>query len=82
MYISQLKPAIKQVQTFFSAYKRTVTFWRRYARERSHDQRLKDIADCDMKSVEGLEYVAEWLHDHLNHLETLKKELAKENFPL
>lgn len=77
MYINQLKPAIKQVQTFFGGYKRTVEFWRRYARERTHDQHLIDIADNDIKLVEQLEYVAEWLQDHLDNLEKLKKELIK-----
>jgi hypothetical protein len=77
MYINELKPAIKQVETLFGGYKRTVEFWRRYARERTHDQQLKDIADNDIKLVEQLEYVAEWLQDHLNNLEKLKKELGK-----
>jgi uncharacterized protein YeaO (DUF488 family) len=77
MYISQLKPAIEKVQSFFGAYKKTAEFWRRYAHERTHDGQLKDIADTDIKSLEQLQYVAEWLQDHLNNLEKLKKELGK-----
>ena len=77
VYIDQLKPAINQVQTFFAAHKKTVEFWRRYARERTHDQQLKEIADSDMKSFEQMKYVAEWLQDHLHNLEKLREELVK-----
>jgi uncharacterized protein YeaO (DUF488 family) len=77
MYISQLKPAIEKVQTFFGAYKKTAAFWRRYVHERTHNQQLKDIADGGLKSVEQLKYFAGWLQYHLNNLEKLKKELGK-----
>ena len=77
MHISQLKPAVEKVQTFFGAYKRTAEFWRKYAHERTNDQKLKDIADTDVKSLEQLQFVAEWLQDHLNSLEKLKKELGE-----
>jgi hypothetical protein len=77
MYIGQLKPAVEKVQTFFGAYKRTAEFWRRYAHERTHDQQLMDIADTDLKSLDQLQYAAEWLQDHLTHLEKLKNELGK-----
>ena len=52
VYIDQLKPAINQVQAFFAAHKKTVEFWWRYARERTHDHQLKDIADNGIRSVE------------------------------